>query len=69
MPITRSPVGVVLLMTIMMMIVMTDDTEHGNGVKYNGMTNNKMSSGKIIMVMMNLYDLAEKWSCLKILQF
>lgn len=68
MPITPSPAGAVVLMIVTMMIAMTDDSERGNGVKDNGMTNNKMSSGKIIMVMMNLYDLAEKWSSLKMLQ-
>lgn len=29
------------------------NTERGNGNKDNGMTNNKMSSGKIITVMVN----------------
>lgn len=38
---------------IMMMMMMTDDTEYGNSDKDNGMTNNKMSRGMMIMVMIN----------------
>lgn len=41
MPITKCPVGVVLLMTIMMVMVMNDVSQHGNGDKDNKMTNNK----------------------------
>lgn len=53
MQITQCPVGVVILLIIMTM--MTDDIEHANGDKDNGMTNNKMSSCMVIMMMIMMF--------------